>query len=81
MNVLELKRFVSENIAYPNILKVGDEVETANNSFCLIEEQGKWIYFYSERGSEFDRRVFGSEDEACQFIVEQLKKDPALFRK
>jgi len=37
---------------------------------------GGWAVYYSERGLESGRREFDREDEACRYLLDQLRKDP-----
>lgn len=39
---------------------------------CLEKNQGKWSVYYLERGIKTTNEVFESEDDACQFLYEQL---------
>ena len=46
-----------------------------NDSSWVIELKGKvWSVFNFERGKRYDERFFNSEDEACKYIFEKLKK-------
>jgi len=44
--------------------------------YTLGEAHGRWFVYYSERGLETGRRDFASESEACQYLLEVLRKDP-----
>lgn len=40
---------------------------------CLEFRQDMWHIFYVERGAERSMREFRTEDEACGFMLEELK--------
>ena len=44
--------------------------------YTLGEANGKWFVYYSERGLESGRKEFASETEACEYLLNKLKKDP-----
>lgn len=37
-----------------------------------------WTVYFSERGQRTGERIFGSEDQACQFIFDKLSRDPTV---
>jgi hypothetical protein len=42
---------------------------------------GVWRVFNFERGKIYDEKVFNTEDEACKYIYEKLRKHHELFKK
>ncbi|URD60625.1 hypothetical protein M8312_12685 [Sphingomonas sp. KRR8] len=50
--------------------------EGKSEAYVLREEPFGWSVFYSERGMEQDTRTFGSETEACDFLLTKLRADP-----
>jgi hypothetical protein len=48
-----------------------------DESMCLEAVPGGWAVFYAERGLRSGERVFGTEDEACQFLAGRLLADPS----
>ncbi|MHA3016597.1 hypothetical protein E6A55_20345 [Cupriavidus necator H16] len=40
---------------------------------CLEERSGTWHVFFVERGGERPLREFQSENDACHFMLEELK--------
>lgn len=42
--------------------------------FCLEFVNNEWSVYYSERGVKTTNIRFSSEEDACQFIYEQLSK-------
>lgn len=46
-----------------------------NESYCLMYENSLWIYYYSERGCRSNLKKFESEEEACEYLLEQVKRD------
>jgi hypothetical protein len=54
-------------------------LDGAEKDECLILEQeplGKWTVYYSERGDKSSVRHFDSENEACEYILAVLLRDP-----
>lgn len=49
-----------------------DETGRHDERFCLEKEGNDWNVYFMERGIKTMNERFGSEDEACQFIYEQL---------
>ena len=47
-----------------------------SETYTLGEADGDWFVYYSERGTESGKREFASESEACEYILELLRKDP-----
>ena len=45
-------------------------------TYTLSEAHGKWFVYYSERGLEGGKKEFASETEACEYLLNKLKKDP-----
>jgi hypothetical protein len=50
--------------------------EGKNETYVLREESFGWSVFYSERGTQQDRRTFGSEAEACECLLATARNDP-----
>jgi hypothetical protein len=50
----------------------------ANESYCLVLEEGRLHVYYSERGHRNDERAFVSESEACQALLDVLRDDDLL---
>jgi hypothetical protein len=43
--------------------------------YVLAPRPGGWKVYYAERGTEGSRQDFGTEAEACQHLLEQLRRD------
>ena len=43
-----------------------------NEAYCLDKEDGKWIVYYSERGSRTSLKSFDSEEDACKHFAKLL---------
>jgi hypothetical protein len=50
----------------------------ANESHCLVLEEGRWHVYYSERGHRNDERVFTNESQACRALLDALRDDDLL---
>jgi hypothetical protein len=42
----------------------------------LVQRNGKWAVYYSERGSEHGLRMFETESAACEYLLDRLLKEP-----
>ena len=49
-----------------------------NEAYCLEHSAGKWYFYYSERGLKSGLKVFGSEQEACDYFFVTIKRDLGL---
>ncbi len=50
---------------------------SSEEAYCLEFSAGKWSVYYCERGIETNKRDFVSEAEACEYMLELLKRDPS----
>jgi len=51
-----------------------------NDAYCLDDAGGgRWVVYYSERGSRFDERMFDQESEACQYLLDTLLNEPSAL--
>lgn len=44
-----------------------------DEALCLIEENGRWSIFYSERGLRTEEQRFDDEASACDAFLQRLK--------
>lgn len=74
MNVKELEQcLVREGVdpaAYDLVGMNKDEV------YCLEKSVSGWLVYYRERGLRGWEHLFSSEDEACQFLLKEILRDP-----
>jgi len=47
-----------------------------NEKYCLANESGKWVVYYSERGQRTGEKVFSSESKACEYLFSRMERDP-----
>jgi hypothetical protein len=47
--------------------------EINDEALCLVEENGGWSIFYSERGLRTEEQRFGAESRACEAFLQRLK--------
>ena len=46
-----------------------------DEKLCIEERaDGTWQVYYSERGHRQNPKIFSSEDEACRYMAERLKR-------
>ena len=51
------------------------------SDFDIIKFTKIWHVFNFERGKRYDENVFDTEDEACRYLFEKLRKHKELFDK
>jgi hypothetical protein len=57
------------------------EAGRVDNQYVLGRDGGLWTVYYFERGERWDVSHFLSEDEACTFLLDELRKDPTTRRR
>ena len=67
----ELKKTLIQN-GVPEDLYNLDETGRNDERFCLEKRADKWHVYFMERGIKTTNEKFDSEEEACQFIYQQL---------
>jgi hypothetical protein len=45
----------------------------SDEKLCLENRQGQWHVYFVERGQERPMKVFESEEQACEFMLSELK--------
>jgi hypothetical protein len=45
-----------------------------DEALCLVENYGRWIVYYSERGHRAGEQSFSTEELACAAFLERLRK-------
>lgn len=45
-----------------------------NEKLCLDYENGKWIVYYSERGTRTGIRYFDNEEDACDYLLHAIEE-------
>lgn len=53
---------------------------TPLEAYVLEVRPAAWAVFYSERGLRSGERQFGSEGEACDYLLELVLRDPTTRR-
>ena len=49
----------------------------SDECYCLIESNGVWLVFYSERGQQTGKTAFACERDACIHLLHLLRSDGA----
>ena len=73
MNSKELKKQLQQMGISENLYNL-DGIGRMDERFCLDFSDGIWYVFFCERGIKTTNKKFISEDEACEFILEQLSQ-------
>ncbi len=45
-----------------------------NEAYCIVEANGKWQVYYSERGSRSGLKDFDTEPDACNYFLDTLMR-------
>ena len=76
MNVVQLKEHLAK-------LGINDKAWSINTDlperFVLLSDVMGWIVFYSEKGARNEERLFATENEACEHLIDLLSSDPTTF--
>lgn len=73
MKVYELKGKLNELGVLKSCSILG--AKYPNECYCLIYEESLWKYYYSERGRQSNLKIFENEDDACEYFLQQVKRD------
>jgi hypothetical protein len=74
MNRAELEIVLSERRVSPLAYCLGGGLP--NEKYTMDQAGVSWSIYYSERGQKIGERLFGSEDEACRYLLQLLADDP-----
>jgi hypothetical protein len=76
MKVLELDQRLREEGCNPSTYSV---LSSAHDAWCLDFRGGKWVVFYSERGTDSSPTYSAdSEEDACHFFFRKVMSEPQL---
>ena len=73
MNKNELARILRQEGFRPEAYDLEGGMQ--DERYCLGESHGVWSVYYSERGLQSGKKEFGSESEACEYLLQLLRKD------
>lgn len=56
---------------------------TIKDESLVLESSGlnTWVVFYSERGLRTGEKYFGSESQACEYMLKTLLRDPTVKKR
>jgi hypothetical protein len=75
MNRMELKQVLDGEKFNPKVYSL--EGGCLNDRLCISAENGRWVCYYTERGSRYDEQWFETEDEACKELLRRLRELPS----
>ena len=76
MNKIQLEAVLQEEGFKQNVYSLERPNFDPDEALCLRQEQGKWCIYYSERGIQTGKKYFSSEEEACKYFLENMRRDP-----
>lgn len=51
-----------------------------DDRYCIEKRGSTWYVYYAERGNRNAERLFVTEEEACQYLLDVLQRDPSTKR-
>ncbi len=72
MKINELKNFLVSNKVPENLYSLKGGLPS--EAYCINKTQEKWEVYYSERGIKSHLIQFDTEDSACLYLQEIIKK-------
>jgi hypothetical protein len=79
MNLSELASRLERLEIHPDAYSIGIGVPEADETYCVVQENGVWRIYYAERGQRGGLHEYASEDEACNAFLELLKNDESVW--
>ena len=79
MNLRELRDYLESHGVHPDAVSIGAGLPYESERYCIVEEGGHWVVYYSERGSKGGLTEFRTEDEACRYLVDLLRQDRSVW--
>lgn len=73
MNKNELSRILRQEGFRPDAYNLEGGMQ--DECYCLEESNCAWSVYYSERGLQSGKKEFASESEACEYLLQLLRKD------
>jgi hypothetical protein len=55
--------------------------ERADEALVLERAPNAWVVYYAERGLRSGERTFVTESEACEFLLDELLRDPSTRKR
>jgi len=50
-----------------------------NEAFCIDKVYDEWQVYYSEHGSKSKKKIFSTENEACDYFYEWITSDEVVM--
>jgi hypothetical protein len=77
MNLTGLETILRERNVNPLAYSLGGGLP--NEKYTLDHIGSKWSVYYSEHGHRNNERIFDSEDEACNYLLDVLLNDSSAL--
>lgn len=79
MKLNELKIYLDVHGVHPDAVSIGVGLPYESERYCIVEENGHWRVYYSERGAKGGLKQFRSEDDACSCMMDLLRQDSSVW--
>lgn len=78
MNLHELALLLDRSGIRPDAYSL--EGGVPDDRYCIEKRGSLWYVYYAERGQRNVERLVITEDDACQYLLEVLQRDPSTKR-
>ncbi|HSW57844.1 MAG TPA: hypothetical protein VLH15_05545 [Dehalococcoidales bacterium] len=75
MNRIDLKNILDKEGISPQSYSL-DGPQGVDSAYVLEERFGTWFVYFFEKGKKGNEQIFGNEDEACQYYLDKILRDP-----
>ena len=73
MNIRELKEIFEGQRIPKDLYSLSGGLP--NESYCIEQVKGQWAVYYSERGIRSNLELFDTEEDACLYLYECVKRE------
>ena len=81
MKISQLRQVLADGRVHPDAVSI-EGVNPRDGSQYRLERTGKnWVTYAYERGNMLGFREFSSEDAACDYFLDWVRKDPTVWLK
>jgi hypothetical protein len=81
MGLSELRKILADRGVHPDAVSI-EGANPRDGGQYRLERSGKtWVTYAYERGDMIELREFSGEDEACDYFLKWVQKDPTIWRR
>lgn len=79
MNIHELDKLLKSKKIHPQAVSIGQGLPSANEQYCIVQEDFSWEVYYAEKGQKSDLKKFDKEEDACNYLLLILRQDNSVW--